>query len=346
MKYFESEYELDEYLDKLIEKNASYSRVYNEEAGRDEYEATINLKAIERSRVREEDYDYVFNYLEQKSIKVTGTAYALCGYFDNYKYCEKRKSTDFTKDYGIPVKEINNKMYELYKMPDGEEKQKLRDALIRNNMPFVISIAKKYRYLDLEFEELLNYGYIGLINSIDGYNPDIQKNFAIYAYMIIKRSILSGIADLNNFNDSILYFDLMKKIKELKESDVEYDNYMEEALELITKSKKATNMTAKYYSLNPISLEEIENVADDSSVEDAAVDAVYKETLVEKVKKELDLYDKSNIVSMRYGICQKEKPEKEIAKLFGTSRQTINERKNKTLKKLKKSEVLKKLYNE
>lgn len=346
MRYFESTEELDEYIESMLKTNAIYNRVYNESLGMDEYEATINLRSIKKSRINEDDYDYLFKYLKQKGIKVVGTAYALCGYFDNYRYYEKKPNLVFAGDCKFSQDDIDSNMKKLSKMPCGEERTKLRDALIRNNMPYVKYIARKYKNLDLEFDELLNYGYIGLINAIDNYDACFDTKFSSYAYKYIKHSILKGIANLNNFTDSRLYFEMVNKYKELEQTDIEYDDCFFKTLELMSNEKKNTDFVSKYYSLNPVLFEECGDIESSFDMEEEITDAMYQDVIKDVVVSELEKYDKNNIVGMYFGIGQDEKKEKEIATFFGVSKQCINERKHNVLKKLKKSDRLNKLYNE
>jgi RNA polymerase primary sigma factor len=64
-----------------------------------------------------------------------------------------------------------------------------RDHLIRANVALVLSIAKKYRYAGVEFEDLFSEGIMGLIHAIEGYNLDYNVRLSSYATDIITQLI-------------------------------------------------------------------------------------------------------------------------------------------------------------
>lgn len=77
----------------------------------------------------------------------------------------------------------------------------LRDHLINSSRPLVISISKKYFSLALSLglsrEDVIGYGNIGLINSIDRYDLEKEgRNFLGYASRGIRAEILNNIGDL------------------------------------------------------------------------------------------------------------------------------------------------------
>ena len=53
-----------------------------------------------------------------------------------------------------------------------------RAYLIKSNLRLVVSIAKKYRYYGLPFEDLIQEGNMGLIKAVDGYDPERGYKFS------------------------------------------------------------------------------------------------------------------------------------------------------------------------
>lgn len=72
-----------------------------------------------------------------------------------------------------------------------------RNKLVSHNLRLVISIAKKYTRLtrSLEFLDIIQAGNLGLIKSIDKYDPDLGYRFSTYASWWIRQSIIRTIAD-------------------------------------------------------------------------------------------------------------------------------------------------------
>ena len=64
-----------------------------------------------------------------------------------------------------------------------------REELIKANLRLVVSIAKKYNYKGVGFEEIVQEGNIGLIRAVDKYNPLKGFKFSTYATECIKNTI-------------------------------------------------------------------------------------------------------------------------------------------------------------
>ncbi len=70
-----------------------------------------------------------------------------------------------------------------------------KEKFILSNLKLVHFIAKKYRKLGLEFLDLVQEGYIGLIKAVEKFNPDLGFKFSTYATWWIKQRIIRAIAD-------------------------------------------------------------------------------------------------------------------------------------------------------
>jgi RNA polymerase primary sigma factor len=73
----------------------------------------------------------------------------------------------------------------------GEEEAK--NCLINSNLRFVVSVAKKFVVPNVELQDLIQEGNIGLIKSIDKFDPSRGVKFISYAVWWIKQSMYSFI---------------------------------------------------------------------------------------------------------------------------------------------------------
>lgn len=68
-----------------------------------------------------------------------------------------------------------------------------REKLVNANLRYVVSVAKHYQYLWLSLSDLINEGNIGLMKSIENFDPTLWFRFISYAKKRIKREIYDAI---------------------------------------------------------------------------------------------------------------------------------------------------------
>ena len=74
---------------------------------------------------------------------------------------------------------------------DEEKKTKAKQILIERNLRLVAYIAKKYQGTDVEMEDLISIGTIGLIKAIMSYDSLKKSKLGTYAARCIENAILS-----------------------------------------------------------------------------------------------------------------------------------------------------------
>jgi RNA polymerase primary sigma factor len=73
--------------------------------------------------------------------------------------------------------------------------KRAEDKLIRANLKYVITVAKKYQNVGIELQDLISEGNLGMIKAAKRYKPDKGTKFISYAVWWIKQSILQHISE-------------------------------------------------------------------------------------------------------------------------------------------------------
>ncbi len=197
-----------------------------------------------------------------------------------------------------PLTQDEEKIY-LERMKNGDEEA--RNILIERNLRLVAHIAKKYASTNLDQDDLISIGSIGLIKGINSF--DMNKNFKLATY--ISKCIE---------NEILMHLRSNKKRS--------YDVYLNEPI-------------GRDKDDNEVTLQEIlEN--DDKNIEDI-VDLKFKiKKLYDKMKKILKEREKL-IIELRFGLNgNKPKTQKEIAKMMNISRSYVSRIETKAIGKLSK----------
>ncbi|MFA5519640.1 MAG: sigma-70 family RNA polymerase sigma factor, partial [Spirochaetota bacterium] len=78
------------------------------------------------------------------------------------------------------------------KARDGDERAK--NELIKGNLRFVVSVAKKFQTSGVSLLDLINEGNLGLIKAAEKFDPDRGFHFISYAVWWIRQSIILAIS--------------------------------------------------------------------------------------------------------------------------------------------------------
>lgn len=106
------------------------------------------------------------------------------------------KRDDFSEMYFSEIKNYKvlsdgqfEYQYNLYKNGTIKESKKAFDLIINSNLRFVVSIAKKFQNLNVNINDLINAGNVGLILALDNFDISRGFKFITYAVWYIKREI-------------------------------------------------------------------------------------------------------------------------------------------------------------
>ena len=190
------------------------------------------------------------------------------------------------------------KMY-VEKMREGD--QDAKNILIEHNLRLVAHVCKKYNNTNVDQDDLISIGSIGLIKGINSYNPEKSIKLSTYISKCIDNEILMYLRSNKKTNSEVYLEDPIGKDKDdntvrLGEVLENNDKPIEEEVDLKMKINK----------------------------------------LYEKIKKVLKNRERT-IIELRFGLNGKEpKTQKEIAKNLGISRSYVSRIETKAIGKLAK----------
>ncbi|KAF2331454.1 sigma-70 family RNA polymerase sigma factor [Flavobacterium nitrogenifigens] len=105
------------------------------------------------------------------------------------------------KQFHKEIKNVNKELqYEelikLFSEYKQNKFQQIRDKIFFANVKLVFSISKKYQSPDID--DIEQYGFIGLVNAIENFDPDKNIRFSTYATRCITNEIQRGLKQVNN----------------------------------------------------------------------------------------------------------------------------------------------------
>ncbi len=186
----------------------------------------------------------------------------------------------------------------IKKLADGDES--MRDKLVEHNLRLVVYIARRFENTNIDLDDLVSVGTIGLIKAVKSFNMDKNIKLATYASRCIENEIL-------------MFLRRTSKIK----SEVSFDEPLNvdfEGNELVLSDVMGTDSDIVY-----------------KKIENGVESELLKEALEKLTNREKE------IMSLRYGLGGgEEKTQKEVADMLGISQSYISRLEKKIIGRLKK----------
>lgn len=123
------------------------------------------------------------------------------------------------------------------------------DRLVKANLRFVVSTAKKYQHIGLPLIDLINEGNLGLIKAAERFDPTKGFKFISYAVWWIRQSILDAVAKTgrlvrlpSNQVDTLLKVRAamasLEQLLERNPEEHELSEHLDVALSVVCQSRK------------------------------------------------------------------------------------------------------------
>ncbi len=197
-------------------------------------------------------------------------------------------------------KEEEDKYLHLLKYGDPIQSQEAKEILITRNLRLVAHIAKKYQNTDVEAQDLISIGTIGLIKAILSYDPDKNSKLATYAAKCIDNELLMMLRNRKKLSREVSIYEPIGTDKEGNEISL-LDILKQEQSDIIDEMDTRENISR------------LRNIID--------------KCLTEREKE---------IILLRYGlITGKEVTQREIGEYFNISRSYISRIEKRALQKLR-----------
>ena len=215
-----------------------------------------------------------------------------------------------------------------------------KEKIVKSNLRFVITIAKKYQNHGLDLEDLISEGNIGLLNAIEKFEPSKGYKFISYAVWWIRQSILRAISDKGRMiripvNKTLEITKIKKAFNCVYKTKSEQNEFEQVAKMLNLSDSYVKEML--HISGDMISLDQEIDSSDSSAtmidfIEDKINPRPEDECLNNSLKDELDKAMSSlkpverRVLRMRYGLDgEKEMSLQEIGDRFNLTKERIRQ---------------------
>ena len=214
-----------------------------------------------------------------------------------------------------------------------------KEILLKENIPLIKSIVKRYKGKNIEYDDLMQLGSLGLVKAINNFNPDFGLRLSTYAVPMITGEIKRFIRDDGAIKVSRALKTMSYKIGKFVE-EYQQNNAKEPEISVIAKQFDIDEQEVVYIldsSKMPVSIYEKNDDDNGKSLIDRLSDSTTEEDMLDKLTlkdciQKLPQREKLLIVLRYY----KDKTQSEIAKILGVSQVQVSRLESKIIEKLKK----------
>jgi RNA polymerase primary sigma factor len=281
----------------------------------------------------------------------------------------KRQAPSLQADFGVAAEDQSSldqylKEVSTHRLLTGSEEVELgrraqvgdEDAvqeLVRANLRFVISVAKKYQNRGVSLSDLIQEGNVGLVTAARKFDPDQGVKFISYAVWWIRQAILSALANqgravrvpLNRASDLAKIFRERERLKqELRRDPTPQE--LSEATGLSTEIVESLQtLNAAEIRLDaPIGDSEDSQLMERFISDEAIVteDEVEERLLSERIDRALDTLQPrdAKVLKLYFGLeGGREHTLEEIGDILGVTRERIRQLRDRALKRLREGEM-------
>lgn len=228
-----------------------------------------------------------------------------------------RKYLDDIARYAILTPERERELGRIIRCADSSEEARREavDELVRGNLRFVVSYAKRFHSPGISFLDLINEGNIGLIQAARRFDPDRGVKFITYAVWWVRQAISNALSEqwgaIRLPHKQATLHSRLGRVKEALSRSLGREATMEEiATEAGLRPDEARNLMAM--SRSSESLSELFGAEEDRTLGDtleqtsvaAADDQLLQRSSVEQTRNLLESLPKKEraILCRRFGI--------------------------------------------
>jgi len=311
----------------------------------------IKLSSIKKLNLSKLEQIYIIQNLNNKGIEVVDESLEsdLVEYDFNSNY---HKYLSF-----LTEEELCEKVFVYQKTKDKD----LKEQLVLYYAQIILHLSRSYAdFYGLDFHELESYGYEGILEAINKFNPKLGYRFQAYAISYIDGYIKRGcrkilVGKIDNF--SAIYIQIKRMLEEENDTTLtETPELIEKVLDLlikrgIIKKSKRELVKRKIYLLNVSSLDD---ASSNFLLEDEGSELELEELIsridIDNFIKNIDLIygiltpKEVEVLQLRFGLKDgKYYTFEEIGKKLSVSKQSIAVLEKKILEKIRTSDIFKKL---
>lgn len=222
------------------------------------------------------------------------------------------------------------------------------DRLVRANLRFVISVAKRYQNRGMGFLDLIQEGNVGLVTAAKKFDPDQGVKFISYAVWWIRQAILSALAKQGRsvrlpLNRATELSRMVRVRGELRQTmdreptDAEIGDAADLPLKTVTMLRRLTVADVRLDA--PVGVTEDSQLGDRFLVDDASLEETVETLLLKQhITDALRLLRPrdARVIRLYYGLQGEESHTLEqIGQLLGVTRERVRQLRDRALRELK-----------